>query len=1325
MSDLKVCHVRNCVAIVICASMILGMLCLGAVPAKAAPDNAVLKGVVKIGAAAAPDTLIMYTLDREGTPYGNSTVSDASGNYELWVEGGHTYYVYFANGGSMFNTAAKLQTQVSVGETEWVNASLTAAPERTVTVKGLVTNASDGSPVTGGHVLGLRALMGGEPDYVNWTVANSTGYYEVKVLPGLVMAAVFDAPGYYPGMAPNMGSIIPKPSSAGDTLWLNLSLEPFTGYTVNVTGRVTTDLGSTALPGATVSAFIENMGLGTSNTTNATGHYLVHAVEGNGGVRASAAGYVSLEWVGHLVGNMTVDFDLPKNDCNVYGWVLDEATGLPVPNATVTADTWLGFGYGLYNETVSGPDGSYNMSLSEEAWSIRANAVAYGESVSTVTILAGSQVLHNISLKPESSVVKGYITNVTNGLPIEDVGVMISGIHGSMNFTSTDAAGFYSMNCLPNSYLITFIAGGYMYEQSMEYIVVGPGRTLWVNHSLTPATMNLFGKVTDAITGAPVSGAVVMVTTYSVLDPDFMMLMNTVSDVNGKYSMKIAPGEPFYYVDADCDGYIGYSDTFSLPIVTDYRLNISLLPSSYSTYTLQGNVTDSSSGLPIEGAQVAALYGEYWISNDATNVTGAYSLVLPTANLTLQVSMDSYLPVEVDVPIQPAGSVVTLDIALELDSIRPLLSNVSAAPDRNVSTHNPANVSFDVTEEHFKIAELIFAKVLNTTGDTAWICPWDTYVAGLVSGNQFVGTMEWMERSAGNWTFWIPDWDSTSDSFVLLTDATGAQIVTNRYEGGIEGTWLVGGYYYNSSMMFPSPAGDAVFDVDGNYLGFSSGGPIWPGTESDDTGMFYIKEQHLQVNLTTSGIINFMSSDSEALEVHTTHLQLAPIAYPSGDFAVVAAAVDLAENVNITVDVISVDNDDPVVDAGANQSEIVGLSVDFNGTLTTDNVGIVNYTWTIDDGGVIHLSGPLANHTFTTVGNHTVTLTATDGAGNSASANIVVEILADQIPVADAGLDEVVDEDTVVAFNGTASHDDIGVANYTWTVVGSTIVMYGPKPNCTFSAPGMYHVRLVVKDTIGQASVFDEVVIAVSDVTPPVANAGPDEIINVGTAMAFDGSGSTDNGAITTYLWTFTDGITKSLGGQGPSYTFTTKGNYTVTLTVTDSEGNSDSDTMVVRVNAAPAADAGSDSEVAKGTEVTFDGSGSSDDMTIENYTWSFTYQGATHTLYGANPKFAFEEPGTYTVQLTVRDVGGLTNSDTVVVTVTGKSSGASFLTQYWWLLMVVVAVIVVAAVVVLMRKGKGKAPAAAASAPRSEELPPPPSESDELEFPPPSDEEL
>jgi PKD repeat protein len=63
----------------------------------------------------------------------------------------------------------------------------------------------------------------------------------------------------------------------------------------------------------------------------------------------------------------------------------------------------------------------------------------------------------------------------------------------------------------------------------------------------------------------------------------------------------------------------------------------------------------------------------------------------------------------------------------------------------------------------------------------------------------------------------------------------------------------------------------------------------------------------------------------------------------------------------------------------------------------------------------------------------------------------------------------------------------------------------------------------------------------------------------------FDGTGSTDDGTIVSYAWSFGDGATAT--GATTSHTYGAAGNYTVTLTVTDDVGLTGAASQTVTVS--------------------------------------------------------------------------------------------------------------------------------------------------------------
>jgi hypothetical protein len=103
-------------------------------------------------------------------------------------------------------------------------------------------------------------------------------------------------------------------------------------------------------------------------------------------------------------------------------------------------------------------------------------------------------------------------------------------------------------------------------------------------------------------------------------------------------------------------------------------------------------------------------------------------------------------------------------------------------------------------------------------------------------------------------------------------------------------------------------------------------------------------------------------------------------------------AEDTSDNTaSLTGDWTVVVGQPPVAVAGVDQNITAGTRLDFDGSGSHDDFGIVRYVWRIAGPGVDEaIEGMMVNYTFATVGTYTVTLTVFDAADRNTSASFIV-----------------------------------------------------------------------------------------------------------------------------------------------------------------------------------------------------------------------------------------------------------------------------------------------------------------------------------------------
>lgn len=165
-----------------------------------------------------------------------------------------------------------------------------------------------------------------------------------------------------------------------------------------------------------------------------------------------------------------------------------------------------------------------------------------------------------------------------------------------------------------------------------------------------------------------------------------------------------------------------------------------------------------------------------------------------------------------------------------------------------------------------------------------------------------------------------------------------------------------------------------------------------------------------------------------------------------------------------------------------------------------------------------------------------------------------------------------------------------------------------------------------------------------------------------GASVAFAGTGTDpEDGTLSGSALAWTSNMDGAIGtGVSFAKTNLSVGVHTITLTVTDANGVTASAVRTVTITTAPP---GNTAPVAAYTyscvpknaayECTFDATGSTDDVGIVSYRWTWS-NGRDETRPNAIVKNNPVQAGTYTVTLKVTDAGGLSNSTSQQVTVGG-----------------------------------------------------------------------
>ncbi|BCE02473.1 glycoside hydrolase family 6 protein [Marinicellulosiphila megalodicopiae] len=376
---------------------------------------------------------------------------------------------------------------------------------------------------------------------------------------------------------------------------------------------------------------------------------------------------------------------------------------------------------------------------------------------------------------------------------------------------------------------------------------------------------------------------------------------------------------------------------------------------------------------------------------------------------------------------------------------------------------------------------------------------------------------------------------------IILNDVTGAVTIVLEVSDGKETVTVIESYDFTSkqapvaSIMVDSLTGQAPYSLN------------FDGSGSTDDGNIVRYSWSIDGKTRLGDEISYSFASD-------------------GDYDVILTVTDndgLIGNAEVTINVTPA-NERPVAKPISSVlSGTVPLDVVFDGSTSTDDVGIEKYTWVIANES---FNESIKNYTFQDSGTYIVKLIVEDEKGLRDEKTLTIEVEQENgAPTAVAVADVLTgNAPLTVNFDASQSDDDGGKSNltYSWSIDGNTFTEISKE--YTFIEAIKHPVQLKVTDQDGKSDV-DTIEIDVKSINqPPVSN--PTSNVTSGEApltVRFFSDESTDDKGIVEFSWVI-DNI--PYNSESPSVTFTEPGTYSAILTVKDAEGEIDSSPITINV---------------------------------------------------------------------------------------------------------------------------------------------------------------
>ncbi|MDP8208311.1 MAG: carboxypeptidase regulatory-like domain-containing protein [Candidatus Electryonea clarkiae] len=315
-------------------------------------------------------------------------------------------------------------------------------------------------------------------------------------------------------------------------------------------------------------------------------------------------------------------------DATMDGFVTNVDTGEPVEGAIIRVSTG--------RDTTDG-EGYYSMDARSGERSVRILHEDYNTYNDEIVIDLGENTF-NFEMIPLSPV-SGTLTDIETGNPVEDASVTF----GEEEATS-DENGYWEVAPQAMGEYVIFIESD-EYTSLTDSVEVEEGENTF-NYELMRLS-EVSGTIIDVDTEEPIEDASVM-----------FGVERATTDENGYWDIPLQEQGAYRYT-VTADHYYDYSDNVDVE-QGDNVFDIELIPLA----TLSGNITDSETDLPLEGAEII-LVDEFFDYSAISDVNGDYSIIdIQADDYPVEISLEGYFNYEDDIEIEERENII--DFAIDI-----------------------------------------------------------------------------------------------------------------------------------------------------------------------------------------------------------------------------------------------------------------------------------------------------------------------------------------------------------------------------------------------------------------------------------------------------------------------------------------------------------------------------------------------------------------------------------------------------------------------------------------------------------------------------------